>query len=876
MTSQELRTLFVEFFRARGHTPVPSASLIPEEETGLLFTTAGMLPFRNYYPNPARAPYPRAVTVQKCLRAGGKDSDLANVGRTARHMTFFEMLGNFSFGDYFKEEAVEWAWEFVTGVLRLPREKLWVSVFEEDDAAFEIWRGTAGLTEDRIVRLTAKDNFWGPAGLFGVCGPCSEIYFDLGSRVGCGLATCRPGCDCDRYVEFWNLVFPEFFQEADGTRRPLARPGIDTGMGLERLAAVVEGVPTVFETDLLRPLTRAVRDLSSASHPDKQWVSTIADHGRALTFAVADGILPSNEGRGYVLRRILRRAVRGGQAIGIEGPFLGAVVGAVIDVMHTAYPDVSEQREHIARVVSGEETRFLRTLEHGAGMFENIVAALRASGDTVIPGEEAFRLYDTYGFPLDLTEEMAAERGLTVDRVGFESRMEGQRVQAKGTSRLGRAEQTVGEEWGPESRFVGYETDAQDTRVTALFRDGKPVARAGAGEHVDVSLEETPFYGESGGQVGDRGSLEGDGVRVEVLDTARPAEGIFHHRCRVVSGAVEVGTKVTARIDAERRRAIERHHTSTHLLQAALRETLGKHVKQSGSLVGPDSFRFDFSHPSAVDPVTLREVERRVGRMVLANAPVETVVTEVARAREMGALAFFGDKYGALARVVRIPGVSMELCGGTHVRALGEIGAFRMVRESSIGAGLRRIEAVSGEAAYELSRRQADVLTEVAEVLRGAWEEAPEKARQLAEARAKAEKKVEELELRGTDGGLGKVLAAVETVGERALLAARVDGMDAAGLGRIIDEARAAHPSGVFVLASALDRKVVVVVGVTEDLAASKVAHAGNVARDLTRALGGNGGGKPTFAQGSGQTPERIEEALESTRRYLREALRGG
>ncbi len=876
MNSETLRRVFIEFFEARGHTRAPSSSLIPDEETGLLFTTAGMVQFRDYYLHPERAPYARVVTVQKCLRAGGKDSDLESVGRTTRHNTFFEMLGNFSFGDYFKQEAVEWGWEFVTRVLNLPKSSLWVSIYEDDDEAHEIWHRTVGLPAERIVRLSKKDNFWGPAGLSGVCGPCSEIYFDAGEAAGCGQADCAPGCDCDRFVEFWNLVFPQFFQDPDGSLRPLERPGIDTGMGLERLAAILQGVPNIFETDLLAPPMKAVRNLVEESKPDHRTVAMIADHARALTFAIADGIPPSNEGRGYVLRRILRRAVRGGQLLGIDRPFVSQIANRVIDVMREAYPEVAEQQEHIAAVIEGEERRFLRTLEHGAGVFEECVRDLTASGGAVISGEQAFRLYDTYGFPLDLTEEMAAERGLSVDRSGFQAMMDAQKEKAKGTSRLGKAEQKVETTWGPKSRFVGYDADACDTQVTALAGEGSAIEFASPGEEVVLALSQTPFYGESGGQVGDRGWLEADDLRAVVTDTRRPAEGHVVHHCRVDTGTLRVGQKVRAAIDTSRRRAIERHHTSTHLLQAALRRVLGKHVQQSGSLVGPDGFRFDFSHPSAVDAVSLGEVERTVNRMILTNASVEIVSTDIASAKRMGALAFFGEKYGAEARVVKIGDLSLELCGGTHVKAVGEIGAFRIVRESSIGAGIRRIEAVSGEAAYELARRESDVLGEVAEVLRGAREEAPGKARQLVDALANAEKKLEDVLLRGSGGSVRNLLKGMETIGDVSLLVSRADGLDTAELGKVIDEAKTSVENGVFVLASALDRKVVLVVGVSEGLAKAKTVHAGIIARDLARDLGGNGGGKPVFAQGGGQTPEHLDEALGRTRARLREALSGG
>jgi alanyl-tRNA synthetase len=876
MTAQELRDKFIRFFADRQHVHAPSASLIPDEETGLLFTTAGMVQFRDYYQNPDQAPYARAVTVQKCLRAGGKDSDIESVGRTARHCTFFEMLGNFSFGDYFKDEAVEWGWEFVTRVLGLPSDLLWASVYEQDDEAYQIWDRKIGLPAERIVRLSKKDNFWGPAGVSGVCGPCSEIYYDAGESVGCGRPGCAPGCDCDRYVEFWNLVFPQFFQEPDGTLRPLERPGIDTGMGLERLAAIMQGVPNIFETDLLKPVVRVVKTMVDDPSPSHRSVAMVSDHARALTFAIADGILPSNEGRGYVLRRILRRAVRGGHQMEIDGPFLARVVGSVIDLMHAAYPELAEQREHIHSVVDGEEKRFLRTLEFGAGMFEEIVTELGKTGTKVISGDQAFRLYDTYGFPIDLTEEMAGERGLSVDRPGFQEAMEAQKNKAKDTSRLGKARQTVGGDWGPASRFVGYETDASEAEVTRILRDGDPVDVASPGEDIEVVLSQTPFYGESGGQVGDCGRLEAEGLSVEVTDTQKPTEDHTVHRCRVVSGTLRVGTQVLARIDRPRRRATERHHTSTHLLQAALREVLGVHIKQAGSLVGPEGFRFDFSHPSAVDAVSLAEIERRVNEMIVENTSVEVLIKGVNEAKQLGALAFFGDKYGTDARVVKIGEKSLELCGGTHVRAVGEIGAFRIVREASIGAGLRRIEAVSGAAAYELGRRQSDALTEIADLLRGTWEEAPEKTRQILEARSNLEKKLEEVQLHGTGGRLDSLLEQVEMIDGHGLLVARTDGMDGGELGKVVDRAKNSIESGVFVLASALDRKVVIVVGVTDDLARSKTVHAGAVAKDLSRQLGGNGGGKPTYAQGGGQTPEGVDEALAKTRASLAGILSGG
>ncbi|MBD3349217.1 MAG: alanine--tRNA ligase [Candidatus Eisenbacteria bacterium] len=893
LTSDEIRKLFVEFFVERDHEHVPSAPLVPSDDPTLLFTSAGMVPFKPYY-LAADPPLRRAVSIQRCLRL----SDLEEVGKTPYHDTFFEMLGNFSFGDYFKIQAIEWSWEFLTDVLELPADRLWPTVHTSDEQAAEIWRNRIGVPAERITSLGDEDNFWGPAGDSGPCGPCSELHFDMGEDVGCGRPDCDPGCDCDRFFEIWNLVFPQYMQLEDGTREPLERPGIDTGMGLERLCTVLQGAASIYETDLFAPVVRAVRNevkratggLPSETE-NRRENAIVADHARAVTFAIAENILPSNEAHGYVIRRLIRRAFRTGSKLGIEGPFLYRVAGAVIDRMGDAHPHIAQKREHVALVIKSEEERFGETLASGTAALEEAMEALRERGAEVVPGDLAFRLYDTYGFPFDLTEEMAAERGLSVDRDGFEAAMEGQRERARSSGPAGRERR-----WrdspsytGAGSRFTGRELPAREIVAYERSEDealGEPVAaevlrvRRGAGEGtVECVLSVTPFYAESGGQVADTGTVFGsEGTSFPVVNVYYEG-GEAVHVARSAGGELRPGEKVTAAVDAARRRRVEKNHTATHLLQAALRETLGDHVQQSGSWVGPDRLRFDFTHFSEVAPLELEAVEDLVNAWVRSDLPVEPEEMSLDSALERGATALFGEKYGEDVRVVCVLGrdgdeVSMELCGGTHVHRTGEIGLFRIVSESSAAAGVRRIEAVTGSAALRKGRAETCVLRWAATCLKTTPENLPDRVREVADENSSLRKELSAARSRTAAETMSAVAADASDVGGLKVAHARTEAADIPALRSQADELREKLGSGAGVLGSVIEGSAVVVVVVTSDLAKSGKLRAGDIVREVAGAMGGKGGGKPHLAQGGGD-PGRLDEALAQAPAMVERLLSG-
>ncbi|MCL6480061.1 MAG: alanine--tRNA ligase, partial [Peptococcaceae bacterium] len=696
-----MRQKYLTFFESKNHKILPSASLIPVNDPSILWTAAGMVPFKPFFTGAAKPEFLRVTTCQKCIRT----PDIESVGRTARHHTFFEMLGNFSFGDYFKESAIPWAWEFVTGHLKLPAEKLWITIYLDDDEAFEIWHRVVGVPAERIVRMGKDTNFW-EIGV-GPCGPCSEIYVDLGAERGCGSPRCAVGCDCDRYLEIWNLVFIQFFRDEEGNYTPLESKGIDTGMGLERVASVLQGVSSNFDTDLLREVMDFTAGLFGLKYGEENKIDlalkVIADHCRAITFAITDGALPSNEGRGYVIRRLLRRAYRFGRLLGVQGPFLHQVAGAVINQMGAAYPELVERKSHVLRVIRTEEERFGETLAQGTEMLNKIIAEAKAEGSSLVSGVDAFKLYDTYGFPLELTREMAAEQGLPVDTDGFGEAMEEQRQRARSArqeteyiserdSLFREIRDTVG-----ETNFVGYDAMEAKASVQALFRGGESAQLATAGEEVEFILDVTPCYAESGGQVGDHARVTAPELEVEVYEVTKPVENLFVHRGKVKNGVFKVHDTVWVQVDAPRRAAICRNHSATHLLHKALKEVLGGHVNQAGSLVEPERLRFDFTHYTAVAPEELHRVEEAVNRVALSNLPVDAFETSLSEARALGAAALFGEKYGERVRVVKMGDFSLELCGGTHLRSTAEVGLFKITGESSVGAGLRRIEAVTGE-----------------------------------------------------------------------------------------------------------------------------------------------------------------------------------
>ena len=880
MSSSEIRRLFIDYFTERGHEKVESAPLIPRDDPTLLFTSAGMVPFKSYYVD-ENPPFRRAVSIQRCLRL----SDLDEVGHTPYHATFFEMLGNFSFGDYFKEEAIEWGWEFLTEVLGLPADRLWVTVHRDDTAAAEIWRTRVKFPIERIVPLGDEHNFWGPAGESGPCGPCSEIHLDVGAEVGCGRPECDPGCDCDRFFEIGNLVFPQFIQRADGTREPLERPGIDTGMGFERLASVVQGVRSIHEIDTALPVFAAVRDEVEAAtgrrpaegKPGMELV-VIVDHVRAASFAIAENILPSNEGQGYVIRRLIRRAVRRGLSLGIDKPFLYRLSGVVAETMGGAHPHLLQKREHIALVAKSEEERFHETLAAGSAVFEDMIESLGKSGTDVVPGDVAFSLYDTYGFPLDLTEEMATERGLTVDREGFRAAMEEQKERGRRASTFaGAGDAAAWEGQRAETEFVGHELpcacgegsscETAETLLSGPVATVVAEARRTDGEGVEFTLTESPFYAESGGQVADTGTLTiGDAV-IDVMNVLRRDER-YAHVASDPNRVVRPGTRAEARVDIARRRLIEKNHTATHLLQAALQGQLGDHVHQSGSWVGADRLRFDFTHFSELSGRDIAAIEDRVNAWVRADLQVTPESMDLEAALERGAMALFGEKYGSMVRVVCIgceeSAVSLELCGGTHVERTGEIGAFAIVSESSVAAGVRRIEAVTGRTASARARHDAELVRELMNVLKTVPDEMLAKAREMAAETSELRKTIEKERQKAAGGSIDSLIDGAREVAGVRLLSARTDAPDIKTLRGQADRLRDGLGSGAGLLAAVTEGGVILIAVVTDDLVKKGTLKAGDIVREAAAVMGGRGGGKPHLAQAGGGDPEQLEQALEA------------
>jgi len=869
VNGSEIRAKFLDYFAANGHEVIRSSALVPAKDPTLLFTNAGMVQFKDVFLGSDRRSYSRAATAQKCVRAGGKHNDLENVGRTARHHTFFEMLGNFSFGDYFKSEAIAYAWEFLTREMGLPKERLWATVFRDDDEAAALWPRIAGLPAERVVRLGEKDNFWA-MGDTGPCGPCSEILIDQGPGVGCGRPECAVGCDCDRYLEIWNLVFMQFNRDAAGVLTPLPKPSIDTGMGLERLAAVAQGVHSNFDTDLFRPLLEFVAGLSGKAYgaDPKHDVSmrVIADHLRATTFLVGDGVLPSNEGRGYVLRRIMRRAARHGKMLGLAEPFLHRGVAVVVEAMQGAYPELAGHLEFVRKVTRVEEERFTHTLEQGLALRQEVMAKARKAGAQRIAGEDLFRLYDTYGFPLDLAGEIAEEQGLALDQEGFEAAMRHQRERAR-ASWVGSGETAAGQ-WPallanlPETAFTGYEHEEGEAKVVALYAGDRRVPEAAAGAEVGVLLDRTPFYAESGGQVGDTGEVRSEHAILLVADTRKPWKGYVLHHGTVGEGTLREGERVTAAVDAGRRRRIARNHTATHILQAALRKALGDHVKQAGSHVGPDRLRFDFTHFTAVSAGELATIEEEVNAAVWADHPVQKQEMGIEEAVASGAMAIFGEKYGDRVRVVRVPGVSAELCGGIHVHRSGEIGFFKVVSEGSVAAGVRRIEAATAEGAYDAVREEERELGAVAAALRVGPREAARRAERLAEQVRGLEREVADLKARLARGGGADLLSQVREVGGVKVLAVRMDGLDMETLRQTVDHFKDKLGSGVVLIGSVTGEKVSFACGVTKDLAGRR--KAGDLVKRVAAICGGSGGGKPEMATAGGRDAAKVDEAIES------------
>jgi len=864
VTSNEIRAKFLEFFKEKGHEIVASSPLVPGNDPTLLFTNAGMVQFKDVFLGQEQRPYKRAVTAQRCVRAGGKHNDLENVGYTARHHTFFEMLGNFSFGDYFKEAAIHYAWELLTEHYRLPAEKLWITVFEDDDEAEAIWRDQIGVPADRITRCGEKDNFWS-MGETGPCGPCSEIFYDHGPEVEGGPPG-TPEEDGDRYIEIWNLVFMQFNRHADGTLTPLPRPSVDTGMGLERLAAVLQGVHSNYEIDLFRNLIQAAADITRAGNLNDKSLRVIADHIRSSAFLIADGVVPSNEGRGYVLRRIIRRAIRHGHQLEVREPFFYRLVKHLEREMGEAYPELGKRREIVERVLRQEEERFAETLDQGMRILEHAFAEIE--GDT-ISGETVFRLYDTFGFPVDLTADVARERGLAIDLAGFERAMDVQRSRARAASQFVAAEAS-GLEIETETRFTGYERLEEDVTVTGLFAGGEPVEVLEPEERGMIVTSSTPFYAESGGQVGDRGLLAGNTAQIEVDDTRRLGSASGHLGV-VTEGRVALGDRLHAQVDAGARAATARNHSATHLLHAALRQMLGEHVQQKGSLVEPARLRFDFSHFEPVPEETLAEIERLVNGWALDNLPVRTEVMALERAVERGAIALFGEKYEDEVRVLSIGEVSTELCGGTHVARSGDIGLFKLVSETGVAAGVRRIEALTGIAAYDWVCGLEATVRRVAVELKTDRAGLADRAAQLLERNRELEKRVERLQARLAssrgDDLLGK---AVDVHGIKVLIE-RFEGVDSKSLRDTLDCLKDKLGSAAVVLATVNGEKVNLVAGVTPD-AVERVA-AGPLVNFVARQVGGKGGGRPDMAQAGGNDPSGLDKALAAVPDWVTEQV---
>ncbi|SHE58081.1 alanine--tRNA ligase [Desulforamulus putei] len=866
MTGKEIREKYLKFFEERGHQILPSASLIPHNDPSILWTAAGMVPFKPFFTGQAVPEYKRVTTCQKCIRT----PDIESVGRTARHHTFFEMLGNFSFGDYFKESAIPWAWEFVTEHLNLPKEKLWVTIYLDDDEAFEIWNKVVGVPAERIVRMGKDTNFW-EIGV-GPCGPCSEIYVDLGESRGCGSPDCRVGCDCDRFLEIWNLVFIQFFRDEEGNYSPLKNKGIDTGMGLERVASVLQGVASNFDTDLFREIMDYTADLAGQKYGQDNKIDlalkVIADHCRAVTFAVSDGALPGNEGRGYVIRRLLRRAVRFGRVLGVHEPFLYKVSQAVINQMKDAYPELRQKSEHVLRVIRTEEERFLETLAAGSDILSALINEAKASGVSEITGEDAFKLYDTFGFPLELTQEIAAEQGLTVDVDGFAAAMEEQRKRARSArqeteylSERGVLYKALREELG-ETRFIGYSTLETDSNVLALLKDGLQEISAVAGEEVEIILDVTPCYAESGGQVADYAVLKGPDVEVEITSVSKPVEGLFVHRGKVLSGILRRHDSLKVMVDRTRRQDTARNHSATHLLHKALKEVLGDHVNQAGSLVEPDRLRFDFTHYAAVTPEELRRIEDLVNGAVLSNLPIEVFETFLSKAKEMGAAALFGEKYGRQVRVVKMGDFSLELCGGTHLTSTAEVGLFKIVNETSVGAGLRRIEAVTGPGVLKYLAAKEGQLQEIATVIKSPVHELVRRVEGLIQQNKALEQEINTLRSQLAKSEAQEILGKVKQINGVPVLASVVAAPDMDNLRNMVDMLRDKMGTGVILLGSVAGEKVNLVAAVTKDLL-GRGLHAGNLVKEIAKVVGGGGGGRPDMAQAGGKDPAKLQEAID-------------
>ncbi len=871
-TSAEIRQAFLDYFAARGHEVVASSPLVPQNDPTLLFTNAGMVQFKDVFLGREKRNIHRATSSQRCVRAGGKHNDLENVGYTARHHTFFEMLGNFSFGDYFKRDAIHYAWEFLTQTIGLPPEKLWVTVYQDDDEAADVWLKEIGVDPARFTRIGDKpgkryesDNFWS-MGDTGPCGPCSEIFYDHGEEIWGGPPG-TPEEDGDRYIEIWNLVFMQYNRDADGSMTELPKPSVDTGMGLERLVAVLQGVHSNYEIDLFAHLIEAAAKLTGCKDREEKSLRVIADHIRSCTFLIVDGVLPSNEGRGSVLRRIIRRAIRHGYMLGVKDPFFYKLVQQLCTEMGEAYPELLAQRDQVERVLRLEEERFAETLEQGMKILDEVIAGLQGKE---IPGETAFKLYDTYGFPFDLTADIARERELTVDQAGFDQAMDEQRRLAQGASQFGPVE-AADIQLDAQTEFTGYELLEDQAKVVALLRDGIQVDQLQQGESGMVFLHRTPFYAESGGQAGDLGVLMGNGVLFEVEDTRKQAGGLFAHIGKLEEGTLKLGDEVTAQVNAYTRQATMLNHSATHLMHAALRSVLGTHVAQKGSLVDAERLRFDFSHFEPITREQLQTIEQMVNEQIRCNHPVETNLMGLEEAKSSGAMALFGEKYADEVRVLRMGDFSTELCGGTHVNAVGDIGLFKITAETGIAAGIRRIEAVTGQRAIEWMEADEERVQRVAEMIKSGREEIEDKLSQILERNRRLEKELEQLKAKLASAAGSDLAADAVSVGEVKVLAAHLDGADPKSLRDTMDQLKNKLGSAVILVATVADGKVSLVAGVTKDLTGQM--KAGDLVKLAAEQVGGKGGGRPDMAQAGGSNPDALPQALALVEPWVRERL---
>lgn len=866
MKSNEIRSAFLEYFKSKDHTVVPSSGLVPREDPTLLFTNAGMVQFKSVFTGDEKRPYSRAVTCQKCMRAGGKHNDIENVGHTARHHTFFEMLGNFSFGDYFKKDAIVYAWELLTRVYKLPVDQLWVSVYEKDDEAYSLWQEHTEISADRIVRLGEKDNFW-QMGDTGPCGPCSEIIIDQGIEMGCDSPDCGVGCDCDRYLEIWNLVFMQFDRAQDGTLTPLPRPSIDTGMGLERISAVLQGKHNNFDSDLFSSIISSIsietgRKYNVSNTTDIS-IRVIADHIRAAAFLISEGIVPSNEGRGYVLRRVIRRASRHAKLMGVDSPILYRFIEPVVEIFGEIYQDIVDERQRTAKVLQIEEERFIKTLQQGVNRLDIIIEDLQRSDSDVIDGGELFKLYDTYGFPLDLARDMALDSGLRIDEDGFNRAMERQKEAARSSwvaadvSVTG-AYKDIVDKHGL-THFTGYDTLSGSASIVALLKSGFPVQVLNEGDKGEIILDRTPFYGESGGQVGDTGTMSSSGGRAHVNDTKKTPNGLYVHTVAITKGTFNAGESVDCVVDVERRRAIVKNHTATHLLHASLRNVLGEHVKQSGSLVSDEKLRFDFTHFYGLTQEEITDIENAINSVILENRTVATEVLTIEDALSSGATALFDEKYGDTVRVVSVEGFSKEFCGGTHCKSTGEIGTFMVLSESSVASGIRRIEAVTGLPALNHVRTMKKNLREMSNALK--TENPLEKVQRLLDENKALKKEIENLKTSVSGGNGPDILGAVKEINGVKVLAIRQDSLSPDEMRSFSDNIKNVLKSGFVFLISVNDDNASMLASVTKDL--QKKFHAGNILKQIATSFGGRGGGSPHMAQGGTRELSQLDKALE-------------